>query len=88
MSDLTWTRGKKPTTYQFGGGVPRTVNHTTHSTTLTSGDHITVTSIEGSFFVDINGKRAAGHFPYDSLRAAKAATQRREDAQVAAAENV
>lgn len=85
MATLTWKRGKKPTTYHMGG-TPRTVNHTTHSTTLTSGDQITVTSVEGSFFVDINGERAAGNFPYDSLRDAKAAVQRREDAQAARAE--
>lgn len=80
MSTLTWTRGKVETTYHMGGA-PRTVKHTTHSTTLTSGDRITLTSVEGSFFLDLNGVRDLG-LPYGSLRDAKAAVQRREHVQV------
>lgn len=77
MSALTWTRGKAETTYHMGGG-DHTVNHTTHSATLTSGDRIVITSVDDLFFLDINAARA-GHYP--TLRDAKAAVQRREDAQ-------
>lgn len=73
-SALTWTRGKAATTYHMGGA-PRTVVHTTHTTTLSSGAVAVVTSVEGSFFLDIDGTRRNGGTPFDTLGAAKAAIE-------------
>lgn len=78
MNMLTWTRGKATVTYRIGGG-PQTVDHTTYTTTLSSGDRFTITSVEGSFFLDVNGNRSSRH--YMTLRDAKAAVQRYEQAQ-------
>lgn len=75
--ELTWTRRKADTTYIMGGH-PHTMTHTTHSAALSNGEQVRITSVEGSFFVDIDGERAGG-LPYPTLRDAKAAVQRRED---------
>lgn len=66
---LKWTRGK--VTGNNGRGT-----HTTYTATLRNGDEVMVKSVEGSFFMHLNGKQVGW---FDSLKDAKAGAQRVND---------
>lgn len=84
MTALTWTRTKVDATYQTGGGVPRTVQHTAYLTRIGDLD-VRIESVDDLFFI----KTRRGDAPYahpngtpsyqHTLRDAKIAVQRVAD---------
>jgi hypothetical protein len=89
---LTWTRGKVETTYHMGG-TPQTVEHTTHTTRITS-TTFRVKKVDDVWFIETSKDSAPfaspnrGGYPMfaRTLRDAKATVQGiadRVEAQVA-----
>lgn len=73
---LTWTRSQVTDTYHLGG-VPKVVKQTAHTATLPNGDTVQIKSVDGTFFISVNGRQPAAWA--DTLREAKSLVQRSND---------